>query len=120
MSNSRKVLIIEGDHDTRVLYRRALEDAGYAVCSATNGRNGIDELRKSPSLIALVLLAINMPIMDGNEFLRIKSADPMLANIPVVVITVQPNSVLYPVSNIIQKPPDLSELIKTVKSVFHD
>lgn len=110
------ILIVEGDHEIRVLYRKALEGAGYVVCSTTNGKTGLDELKKNPSVAKLILLAINLPIMDGNEFLRIKSADPTLAQIPVIVITDQPGSVLYPVNHIIQKPPDISGLIKTIKS----
>lgn len=116
MNRIKKILIVEDDHDTRVLYRKALEAEGFTVHSTTNGKNGLEKLKQFSSTIKVILLDINMPIMDGNEFLKVKSADPKLGEIPVIVITSQPNSVLYPVYNIIQKPPDIPGLIKTVKS----
>lgn len=115
MNRTKRILIVEDDHDTRVLYRKALEAEGFTVHSTTNGKNGLDKLRQFSSTIKVILLDINMPIMDGNEFLRMKSSDPKLGEIPVIVITSQPDSVLYPVYNIIQKPPDLPGLIEAVK-----
>lgn len=116
MGALKKILIVEDDHDVRVSYRKTLEEEGFVVHSAANGKNGLDLLRKKSSVIRLILLDINMPIMDGNEFLRIKSADPVFAKIPVVVITARPTSVTSPVDEIIEKPP--SDLVGTVKKFF--
>lgn len=115
MTNSRKILIIETDHDTRVLYRKTLEDVGYVIVSTTTGKDGLDILRKNLSSIKLILLAIDMPVMDGNDFLKIKSIDPTLAGIPVIVITAYPDSVHHPATDIIKKPLGSSEVVKIAK-----
>ncbi len=116
MGALKKILIVEDDHEVRVSYRKILEEEGFVVHSAANGKNGLDLLRKKSSVIRLVLLDINMPIMDGNEFLRLKSSDPTIAKIPVVVVTAQPTAVAYPVDRVVEKPP--SDLVGIVKKFF--
>lgn len=115
MNKSKRILIVEDDHDTRVTYRKTLEKEGFTVHSTTNGKNGIELLRNKSSSIKLILLDINMPIMDGNEFLRLKSLDTTIDKIPVVVISSQPDSLQHQVAEVIQKPPSLTDLIRIAK-----
>lgn len=117
MTSSRRILIVEDDHDTRVAYRKTLEEEGYAVTSSTNGKSALEVLRKKNS-IGLIFLDMNMPIMGGNEFLKIKARDPSIPDIPVVVITSQGENIASPVSAAFQKPIDLLDLIKTAKRYF--
>jgi len=113
-----KLLIIEYDHDTRVAYRKALEERGYIVLSTANGKSGIEILQGEGEHIRLVILCLKMPIMDGNEFLRLKSEDPQLDAIPVVVAAQSPSDLRYPVTEIIQKPIDNGDLLRIVKKYF--
>ena len=39
------ILVAENDHDTRVVYREALEEAGYRVITAADGHSALDVLR---------------------------------------------------------------------------
>jgi CheY-like chemotaxis protein len=111
----KSILLIEDDHDTRVSLRRSLEEEGYFVFTAANGRQGIDTLKriKPPCLILLDLV---MPIMDGEEFIQTIEKDPTLHMIPVVVVSAFPEKAKAIISKaFISKPIDLETLLKVVK-----
>ena len=80
-----KILIVEDEELVRKLYTELLEMKGYKVETAENGHKALDYLSdKRPDMI---LLDINMPELDGKEFLKIKKADDKLRKIPVLLIT---------------------------------
>jgi CheY-like chemotaxis protein len=67
------------------LLRLLMEKEGYQVVSALDGEEGLDlAYNEKPDLIALDL---DMPVMDGWEFLRRAKSDPDIQDIPVVVVT---------------------------------
>ncbi|HEY2513153.1 MAG TPA: response regulator [Polyangiaceae bacterium] len=61
------ILIIDDDADSREAVRLALEDAGYHVTEAGNGRHGLEVLEQVH--VDLVLLDLRMPVMSGAEFI---------------------------------------------------
>lgn len=81
---ARSVLLVEDDAATRRMLRRALEQQGWQVEEAANGRIALDRVSERPP--ALVLLDLVMPEMDGFEFLDglRRRAVP---RVPVIVIT---------------------------------
>ena len=60
-----KILVVEDDKNTRRLYQAVLEQAGYEVCTAKDGREAL--LKMDEIFIDLVVLDIMMPYMDGYE-----------------------------------------------------
>jgi CheY-like chemotaxis protein len=79
------ILIVDDDGETRRRERRALENAGWQVMEAENGRVALERIRQQrPDTILLDLL---MPEMDGFEFLDQLCRDADLKSIPVVVLT---------------------------------
>jgi anti-anti-sigma factor len=78
-----KVLVIDDEKPTLVMFRLTLSAYGYTVYTAENGKEGLEVFeRERPPL---VLTDIKMPGMDGIEVLkRIKGIDP---NVEVIVIT---------------------------------
>ena len=86
MNNKKLILIIEDE----VSYQRALIDRlnqeGFTVVSAMNGKDGLDiALEKHPDLI---ILDIAMPKMDGIEMLKILRKDEWGKKAHVIVLTV--------------------------------
>jgi CheY-like chemotaxis protein len=80
------ILIVDDDADIRETLCEVLQDEGYSVATARNGREALDALRQAEH-VCLVLLDLMMPVMSGREFLQRQSAEPKLASIPVVVMS---------------------------------
>jgi adenylate cyclase len=84
-SRDHRVLVVDDDDIERKTVRVALEQDGWSVTEAENGRRALDELAKDrPSAIILDLM---MPEMDGFAFLDEVRQRPQWRAIPIVVIT---------------------------------
>ena len=66
-SSNKRILIVDDDSNTRDILGRALKDVGYEPYLAKDGKEGLDSLDKNP---ALIVLDLEMPRMDGFEFLE--------------------------------------------------
>ncbi len=90
MKVNDNILLIEDDDIDIMTVRRALKDLGAAnpLDYVTNGEEGLKFLRDKTNIRPqLILLDLNMPRMNGIEFLVEMKADPALSAIPVVVLT---------------------------------
>ena len=85
------ILLVEDDEVDVMNVRRAFQRNNIAnpLFVATNGVEGLEHLRdgKVPRERRIVLLDLNMPQMNGIEFLREVRRDPELQSIPVIVLT---------------------------------
>ena len=79
-----QVLIVEDDEATREVLRRSLVKQGWHVAEATNGLDALERMRAR--VPALILLDLQMPEMDGFEFLEVLRTDPHWATVPPVVV----------------------------------
>jgi DNA-binding response OmpR family regulator len=82
----RDVLVIEDDPSAVRLLRTYLESDGYTVRLARDGPSGIATARTDPP--AAIILDILLPGTDGWEVLRELKADPLLRDVPVIIVTV--------------------------------
>ena len=73
-TQNQKVLVIDDDKDVRELLSRLLKDAGYRPIDARDGKEGLERTKDEP---ALIILDLEMPRMDGFEFL-----DNYIKNVP--------------------------------------
>lgn len=82
-----QVLIVEDDDATREMMRRMLEEQGWVVNEAANGRIGLDAVKQTRPEV--VLLDLMMPEVDGFQFIAElrQNPDPLLASLPVIVVT---------------------------------
>lgn len=83
-------LIVDDSSVMRKIVERALRQAGLAISEvfeASSGVEALDVLRKNR--VGLILSDINMPNMDGLEFLRQMRAQHLAPDIPVVMITTE-------------------------------
>src|SRR5262245_56142664 len=81
------VLIVEDDADLREMMAQILTMEGFDSATATNGREALEYLSHSSDIPQLILLDLMMPVMDGWEFQRQRRRDPVLADVPVVVLS---------------------------------
>jgi len=79
------VLVVEDQPDQRALMRRMLEQDGWAVIEAENGRVALE--RVAENLPELIVLDLMMPEMDGFEFLEALRRQEGRCAIPIVVVT---------------------------------
>ncbi len=98
----------------RVSLRFALENAGYDVESAAHGREALDLLCTSHVMPGVIILDLDMPLMDGQAFLRAIRLEPAFASLPVLLSTGATNTVMPEVTEIIRKPYDMNEILKLV------
>ena len=72
-----KVLIVDDDQGVLDVAKRMLEHKGFQVFTAADGQEGVERFRLHSDEIALVLLDMTMPLMDGKEaFQEIKRIRP--------------------------------------------
>jgi len=106
-----KILVVEDDHLIREAIAEALDEEGFEVLEAANGREALDKLHAERA--SLVLLDLMMPIMDGWSFREAQLHDPEISNIPVVVLSALKDQSV-PAERHFSKPCDLDELLDTV------
>ena len=85
-----RTLIVDDSSVMRKIVERSLRQAGLdplVVYEACSGTEGLDVLKSKP--VDLILSDINMPSMDGLEFLRQVRAQNLAPGVPVVMITTE-------------------------------
>lgn len=85
-TKKRTVLIVEDDLINREILSAILSD-GYNVLQAENGKAGLEILEKNEKEISLILLDIQMPVMNGYEFLDAFNQVLSFRSIPIIVTT---------------------------------
>jgi two-component system, chemotaxis family, chemotaxis protein CheY len=111
------ILVVEDNDDVRDAMIALLETAGYATIAAVNGQHALELLHSADELPCLIVLDLMMPVMDGATFRRRQLDDPVIAHIPVVVVTAYGRSLgseLLGDAKLFGKPVDFERLIDAV------
>ena len=87
-SLKRNVLVVDDEIINREILGYILS-RNYIVTYAVDGQEAIELLRDPDHSYSLVLLDLNMPRINGFEFLNIRAQDEMLKKIPVIVMTAE-------------------------------
>ena len=121
MSESPKtVLLVDDDYDIRSVLCEVLEQEGFTVGLAVNGREAIAYLECNP-VPSLILLDLMMPVMNGFEFRELQMANHRWAGIPVIVMSAdgaqgKTKQEKLKGAVFVKKPPDLHDFLATVHS----
>jgi len=122
MGHGETILVVEDDPQVLVIVQQMLEDLGYRVLTARNGRDAVRLYREHCAEVGLVLTDLIMPEMSGTDLaqeLRVRVAD-----IPVVVMTGYPTQVNTPanpaphIAAVLPKPFTSEELAHTLRDVL--
>ena len=113
-----EILVVEDDGAVRETLQELLEEEGYRVSPAANGREALERLRAGKKAPCLILLDLQMPVMDGWQFRKEMRGDAALAGIPVVVISADAGLERkvegMAAAAVLPKPVELSRLLDTV------
>lgn len=81
----RRVLVVDGDLDTREMYREFFVERGWAVTDARDGREALVLAhREQPSVVVTELW---LPLIDGVALCRLLRHDPVTSAVPILVVT---------------------------------
>ena len=86
LQEKTQILLVDDSKMNRMLLREILGDS-YHILEAENGQECLETLRAEAGNIALVLLDINMPVMDGFEVLKAMNANHTIEDTPVIMIS---------------------------------
>jgi len=126
MRDSRPVLLVEDDTIDAMTVRRAFRDLKVSnpLVHAVNGEEALAHLRNETNdQPCLILLDLNMPKMNGIEFLAIAKTEPALKKIPVVVLTTSSEerdvvqSFRLSVAGYIVKPVDYRNFVEAIRTI---
>src|SRR5262245_13067691 len=81
----RRVLIAEGDPDTRGLYREVFVECGWNVTEADDGREAL--VRALSERASVVITELWLPYIDGIALCRLLRRDLATSNVPILVVT---------------------------------
>jgi CheY-like chemotaxis protein len=112
------ILIVDDDQTVCDVMGRYLEREGFAVRTATGGREGLRLARELHP--AAITLDINMPDLDGWTVLAAIKGDPQLASIPVVLVTIEDNrsrGYSLGAAEYLTKPIDRERLIALLREI---
>ncbi len=109
-----RVLVVDDDPAIRRAVGMMLEDEGYDVATAANGREALDQITRS--LPSVVLLDLQMPEMDGWQLQR--RLRELNLDVPVVFMTAgyraRAEAERHQAAGFLAKPFDMDDLLTTV------
>ena len=117
----KTILVVDDECFLVECLTQLLEEAGYHVVSATNGKDGLAQLVKEHP--DMVLTDFMMPVADGLEMVRGMHALPEFRSLPVILMTAwyggdAPSPRTDGVSAVLNKPFELDELLAMIERLI--
>lgn len=114
------ILVIDDELGAIEVLVAALEDDGYRVLSAGNGRHGLESLAAAP--VDLVIVDYMMPLLDGAAMGQAMKSDPALKHIPIIMMSavseVQVRGHFADYAAFLRKPFRVAALIELIHKVL--
>jgi len=120
--NPKTILVVDDDFSTAEILTFVLENEGYRVLTAFNGKDGLDKLRLSS--VDLVILDVMMPIMNGAEMAHAMKPDPAPGNVPVLITSALPETTVQDMfgryQGFLRKPFQMESVLALVRAILTD
>ena len=81
------ILAVDDSKSIRDMIKLTLAPLGYRVVEGDNGQSGIEAFKSEP--VSLVITDLNMPVMNGFEFIRALRSMPKGAGVPIIMLTTE-------------------------------
>jgi len=119
-----RILVVDDDPSTRFVIKLILEKAGFEVAEARHGEEALAMIRPDP-LPDIVSTDLMMPFVNGMELIRRLRAELRTANIPIVVVSGNPEvarelQIEGLVNAVIRKPFDATKLVEGIRAAVGD
>jgi len=114
----KKILVVDDEPDVITYLETLLNQAGFEVISAGDGKEGLDRAKKEkPDLVLLDLL---MPKNTGVDFYRKMRKDHEVANTPVIIVSAIAgrNLAVKEAVAVFDKPVEPDQLLASINDVF--
>lgn len=116
----RTVLVVDDEFGTVEVLLAALEDEGYRVLTAANGRRALERIAENkPDLIVSDFM---MPLMDGAALVQALHSNPEYGDIPVVMMSAAPEAALRRhvdgYEAFLRKPFRVPALLELIAAIF--
>ena len=117
------IMIVDDSTTLRRTMALTLEKQGYRVIQRKDGKDALDGFKQNPDL-DLIICDIEMPVMNGLEFLGMRRKDSVLSQIPTLMLTSRGGlkhrdlAMQLGANSYFVKPYDESELIAKVKQIL--
>ena len=118
-----RILTVDDSRTMLAMLRHALGGAGFEVLQAEDGQQGLDLLKNES--VDLVITDINMPVMDGIEFIKNVRASGLYSSLPILILTTESSQEKRDLGRAaggtgwIVKPFDPEKLISVSHRVLH-
>ena len=119
-----RVLYVEDDKHLQLSVSQMLQILGYEVMCADNGKLGVEKAESwQPDVI---LMDMRMPVMSGDQAIRILRNNPATSAIPVFVLSAYTDAKTRALcqqagaDKFFSKPPDLRKIDAVIKEMFSD
>jgi CheY-like chemotaxis protein len=116
----RTVLVVDDEFGTVEVLVAALEDAGYRVLTAANGRRALERIEENKP--DLVVSDFMMPLMDGATLVQAMHSNPEYRDIPVIMMSAAPEAALRKhldgYAAFLRKPFRLQALLELISAIF--
>lgn len=116
----RTILVVDDEFGTVEVLVAALEDEGYRVFTAANGRRALDILEENKP--DLVISDFMMPLLDGPAMVAAMRNDPAFRDVPVIMMSSAPETALRKrldgYEAFLRKPFRIAALLAVVRAVF--
>lgn len=106
------VMVVDDDTDGRELLAELLEGEGYKVVQAKHGQEALEHLNTVEP--GIILLDLNMPVMDGREFLGWLQRLRGVSKPVVIVITAQVPAPIPGAEAVLRKPVNIPDLLNLI------
>lgn len=126
MHSHKPILLLEDDQVDAMTVKRAIKEIKVVnqLITVGNGEEGLDYLRNEDNeKPCVILLDLNMPKMNGLEFLKIVKQDSVFKSIPVIVLTTSNEdqdrieSFNYSVAGYIVKPVEYVKFVEATRTL---
>jgi CheY-like chemotaxis protein len=114
------ILVVDDELGAIEVVATALEDEGYRVLSAANGRHGLEKLAEGS--VDLAVIDFMMPLVDGAAMGRAMKQDPAFRNVPIIMMSAVGESLVREqfdgYAAFLRKPFRIAALLDVVRRVL--